>query len=75
MYVVCLNGTLNLATLNLAQCSWTTLPRPVDREPSTTGLGSTDIRVATYVMSVVGREVADRNLEVMIWSTLCISVA
>ena len=39
------------------------------------GTRSTDIRVATYVMSVVGREVADRNLEVMIWSTLCISVA
>ena len=39
MYVACLNGTLNLATLNLAQSSWTTLPRPLDREPSTTGLG------------------------------------
>jgi len=53
--------------------SWTTLPRPVDREPRAGALS--DHRALTYVLPAVGCEVAERNLEVMIWSALCISVA
>ena len=45
----------------------------MDREPKTGALS--DNRARTYVMSAVGCEVAERNLEVMIWSMLCISVA
>ena len=34
-----------------------------------------DNRARTFVLPAVGCEVAERNLEVMIWSTLWISVA
>ena len=45
----------------------------MNREPSTSALS--DHRARTYVLPAVGCEVAERNLEVMIWSTLYISVA
>ena len=45
----------------------------MDRQPRASALSDNSAR--TFVLPAVGCEVAERSLEVMIWSTLCISVA
>ena len=65
--------TLHLATLNLAQDPGLPCLGPWIGSQATRALS--DSRARTYVLPAVGCDVAERNLEVMTLSTLCISVA